>query len=202
MIINNIKAFCINLSERKDRWDNFISQKFPFPVERFDGIKTTIGRTGCLQSHVNILRNVKEPTFIFEDDFLLINNFSLVEKSINQLPPDWDLLYLGAILHKKLERYSDNLFKLRKGWAAHAILYNNSNVIKKIIEDYDNGIITKEFKSFDTYLARDIQKHFNCFITCPIIGIQSTSYSDIIQGERNYKDIMIGMYDKFTKDNL
>ena len=188
-----MKAYCINLAERKDRWDKFTSQPFPFDVVRFDAIKGS--SDGCLKSHLSVLSSCKDEILIMEDDCHVLQDWKVFFDAYSQLPEDWSALYLGAILHDKLERYSDNLFKLKRGWATHGILYSRK------VADYilkDGYPIIRLHKNYDNYMARVIQKKFKCFIIYPLFATQYPDHSDIINAVRECADL-IPRYENNTR---
>src|SRR6266436_1644423 len=109
---------CINLDRRPERWQH-MRRKFDQhgirSVRRFsaldgDDMKLpanwvhTPGAYGCLLSHIQVVREAQRlgvsSVLIFEDDVVFDDQF---EKKfgacIEQLPPDWYMLFFGA-LHK------------------------------------------------------------------------------------------------------
>ena len=188
-----MKAYCINLPKREDRWEKFISQALPFVVTRFDAIPG--GSDGCLKSHLSVLSKCEDEILIMEDDCHILQDWRVFFYAYSQLPKDWGVLYLGAILHDKLERYSDNLFKLKQGWATHGILYSRK------VADYilqDGYPIIRLQRNYDNYMARVIQKKFKCFIVYPCFTTQYPGHSDIINTMRECADL-IPRYENNTR---
>lgn len=134
-------------------------------------------------SHLQLLEEIEEDVFmIIEDDILTLGTRDELDAAIEQLPDNWDMLYLGAELHVPLERYSDNLFRLKRGKVTHAIIYNNQNNVVDYILDHC-------FNPIDEFYAEVIQERFNCFITDPMICTQNPGYSDTIRWWKNYDEI-------------
>ena len=190
-----MKAYCINLKERADRWAQVQADldKLKIPVECFEAVWDVIGHQGCINSHVKLLGEVKEQGvfMVLEDDIKVIADLFYLEKATKQLPDDWDMLYLGATLMRPLERYSDNLFKLQAGMTTHAIIYNNQNgVCDYIIEHMNGGHV-------DVFMMQ-VQKLFNCFITYPMIMTQFPGDSDTTGNWTDYEEIE-RTYNKYTK---
>jgi len=177
------KAYCINLNERKDRWDEFLKQQIPFPVERYEATKDSIGWFGCRVSYLEVLAKVEGVTFIMEDDCMFLNSWDFISDVMKQLPEDWDLLYLGATLNEPLKKYSENLYRITWGWTTHAILYNGNKVPKFILSQGPH------IRKIDVFLANEVQTKFNCFITYPLCATQRPSYSDVIRANQDYKVI-------------
>lgn len=68
----------------------------------FDNMGMTLGEIGCALSHIkvyeDIVKNNYQRALIFEDDLMLNDRFDTsIEKSISELPDDWDLFYLGDL---------------------------------------------------------------------------------------------------------
>ena len=184
-----MKAFVVNLKDRPDRLIGFKENQFPFKVNRFNAIKTDPGWIGCTESQLVILsRQTEFPFAIFEDDCQLINSWDIVEKAVSQLPDDWDMLYLGATLMKPIERYSDNLFRLKEGLCAHAIIYNSKRIVDYILNNFDR-YENERRKTIDVFYAYDVQEKFNCFITYPLVATQRAGFSDIENMEVDYTQI-------------
>lgn len=190
------EIWCINLDHRTDRWKNaqkeFDKLNIKDKVNRFSAIKKDDGRIGVIKSVLNILKYAKEKNLnnilIFEDDikFLNVDNFeNILNNSINQLPDNWQLFYLGANLNTKNNKYSDNLVQLKNAYAAHSIAYNK-NIFNKIIyyaEDINRINNIKDV--YDVFLTK-IQNNNLSFATHPLLSTQLQSYSDIEKCHVNY----------------
>ena len=181
-----MKSICINLDSRKDKWEAVQPEfaKLGVTPERFSAIRGTSGirkkdgRDGCRQSHLACMEKLRpEGIFmILEDDILCCvdNAKEALEIAMEQLPEDWDALWLGANLQIPIERYSENLFSLKGAFTTHAIIWNNQNhVVDEILNYYNHE------NPFDVYLRDEIQENFKVFITYPMILTQKQWDSDI-----------------------
>jgi glycosyl transferase, family 25 len=194
-----MKAYCINLDSRPDRMESFIKQNIPLNIERYPALTGANGHEGCTKTHLKLLsEQTAFPFAVFEDDCLMLGDWSIVEKAISQLPENWDLLYLGATLNEPLTRYSENLFVLKKAWTTHAIIYNTKDVVDFIVKNHNTHKI-------DAFYNYEVQEKFKCFITYPLVANQSNSPSNIRIKRKwgeNINDIMIPeRYKKFTDEN-
>jgi GR25 family glycosyltransferase involved in LPS biosynthesis len=58
------------------------------------------GNWGCTLSHVRLWQHIAEAekdniiTFIFEDDAIIKPDFKEIDKLVNNVPPNWDIIYL------------------------------------------------------------------------------------------------------------
>lgn len=189
-----MKKYCINLPERYDRYCQADQEFFTagLNVKFVNAIKSTPGYVGCAMSYLQCLNNGNKTFAIFEDDVLFTNGWKwFLLKAMLQLPKNWDALYLGATLNEPLCRYSDNLFRLRKGWTTHAIIWNNQNgVVDYILNNADR------VRKIDVFLT-EVQDLFNVFITYPMCATQRPGHSDIVNKFTDYNQIQ-KRYEKYT----
>jgi len=186
------KAFCINLKERPERYADFVKQSLPFPVERHEAVKDPIGWYGCRVSYLQVLKKCNGLSFIMEDDCLFLKDWTFISSVMDQLPSDWDLLYLGATLNEPLKKYSENLYLITQGWTTHAILYNGRKVPDYILS------MESHIRKIDVFIANEVQTKFKCFITYPLTATQRPSYSDIIRRDQDYA-VITERYNLYVK---
>lgn len=190
-----MKTYCINLQDRPARWldvqDELSRFGWGWPVERIDAVRTHPGWIGCTESHFIALRMGivgGNPFCVLEDDVLFLQDRQVLLNAIDQLPEDWDMLYLGASPKKQQERYSDNLFRLDNANVTHAIIWNprSGGALDYVLND------RASIRKIDDYFATVIQPRFNCFVTYPMVATQkdlqsdTCKYSDVGTILRNY----------------
>lgn len=182
-----MKAWCINLDKRPERWEHFKQNVFPFEVQRVSGVEHPIGAHGCVQAHMKAMQlfDTNDINILFEDDCLMLHDWSEVEKAIAELPADWHALYLGAMLHAPITRHSEHLFRLQMGWSSHAIIFNGRTIADEILKHTPEQIHGK-WRNIDTWCAHEVQPHFNCFIAYPLLAVQRPNVSDITGLPRDY----------------
>lgn len=157
---------------------------------RFSAIDTKPGWHGCRQSHIDILEIMpaNDIIAIYEDDVKFLQSWRVVFDAMNQLPEDWDCLYLGASPNEPQERYSKNLFRVKNAHVTHAIVWNkrHNGAIDHILSH------KSDIRKWDDYLATVIQPRFNCFLTYPMVVTQTQfksdtcTRSDVSTIEKNY----------------
>ena len=168
----------INLDRRPDRWVIVREQlhDLDFHVTRFTGIDN--GWRGCGASHLQLLQEGLDHKFltIFEDDilFLWTHPIPMIIICMEDLPPDWDCMYLGASPKEPQVRYSDNLFRLKNAHTTHGIIWHNreGGAVEYILSH------KKDIGKIDNYMATVIQPKFNCFVTAPMLATQRQTQSD------------------------
>src|SRR5918911_1540909 len=136
---------CINLDRRPDRWQQMqlkFEQHGIHSVRRFsaldgDTLKTpahwihTPGAYGCLCSHVQVVREARRLgmscALVFEDDAVfdphLQEKFSAYMK---HLPPDWDMLFFGALHKDEPIKVSDHIARLTKSNSTYAYVLRDT----------------------------------------------------------------------------
>jgi hypothetical protein len=165
-----VNTYVINRTDRPQRYADVREElkKQRINARRFEAIVNGKGYHGCRESHLAIIDKCQKDVFflILEDDVVFLEDISpYLNDAIKQLPPDWDMLYLGASPREPQERYSDNLFRLKGALTTHAIMYHTreGGAVEHILRHRD------EIKKIDVYYADIIQYKFNVFVTAPMI---------------------------------
>lgn len=199
-----IDYFCINLDKRSDRWESFVKSATQAgfdedEIQRFSAIENTFGALGCAQSHLIILTSFlihSESDFlcIFEDDFIFTSKKFDIIKNIKELSDrtNWDALLLsGTFVTNYNNDITINTKKLIEAQSACAYIVNKNYVhilAQKFIEsvshlkefqnmkDLHNWIVSRA--AIDVYWKSLMRSH-NWYICLPIMGHQSSGYSDI-----------------------
>jgi glycosyl transferase family 25 len=198
------KAFCINLERRQDRWQCARSQfeLLNIEVERIAAIDGSLfnlelkpisdsigtpGALGCSMSHLHIMKMAKylklKNYIVFEDDIEFSENFlyKFIKIFNNELPKDWDILYLGGHHVEKPTKISENVYKCNYTVTTHAIAFNES------IYDLFISKFNDFSKPCDVHLANE-QKSINAYVIYPPLCWQYLSYSDILKRISNASD--------------
>jgi GR25 family glycosyltransferase involved in LPS biosynthesis len=190
-----MKSYVINLKESTERLAQFRENKFPFEIMRFDALRGSCGLDGnCLSIRTLLAQVIEFPVVIFEDDCVMLENWMVVQRAMVELPEDADALWLGATLTKPLERYSDHLFRLKRAYTTHAIIYYSKRMV-----DYILNLHVPSGVALDVFYFMHIQEKFNCYITNPICATQRDGISDIDGRDMKYYNYIIDSYNKFTK---
>lgn len=190
------RAYCINIDKRTDRWrhisgvchaEGFLPDRFPAVVEDNRVLafnKSQIGVIGLayFESNGSVL--------IIEDDCIFKNTMHL-HYAMNELPTDWEMLYLGGNIlgsdvlpFKPPVRHSSHLFKLIDCWQTHAIAYSQKGL--SYILNYfkpDNGYI------YDEWLRHNMLPRGKSFIIAPQIAYQQPGHSDLWNTHADYSSL-------------
>ena len=138
-ILKDLKTYVINLDRRSDRLNEL---KLPVVWERFsatDGKNLTEypaneqGWRGCYDSHLRLVNNLKSQNFkyylIFEDDVEVCDNFiENLQNTLNKLPNDWELLFLGGWNVGEKINYINGIDIANKVYCTHAFMFKSDIV--------------------------------------------------------------------------
>lgn len=140
------------------------------------------GQWGCLQSHINILKDALEKNYetilVLEDDVMLSKHFdNQIERitQIQQTNPDWNIIYTGASQHNwtDIEFHKDLYY-------ARGTTGTFSYIVRRPFYQICLGEFDKKRKPVDNYLV-DIQaKYYKSIIVLfPNIMICNLEESNI-----------------------
>ena len=179
----NIDIRVINLKERKNKREYIEKhlKDYNIPYNLFLVTKHENPKRGCLESHLSIIKDAIEKgvdyLFIMEDDCKFIKS----PDTMNKLPDNWDMIYLGGTIHRILDKKYKGYARVQC-WTTHSYIINlkNKDLVKKILEmdDYSYEI--------DRFYLEKIHPNFNAYICDPMIAIQKEGYSDIEGKEVSY----------------
>ena len=189
MIIN--PAYAINLKPRPARLPHITSEchRHNLRLHRIEAVngreiypdepKKRPGIFGCYNSHLKLLKILQgvrgdyflivEDDCVFEDDF----RYKLLEY-YQQLPPTWDMLYLGGNTDSEgaTEDFSYNLCRARNVYCTHAYIIKKES-IQGLIE-----VVESRMWKIDV-LYCEYQKSHSCFITEPKLAWQKEGFSGV-----------------------
>jgi hypothetical protein len=91
-------------------------------------------------------------TFLGLEDDVLFKDLTHLPDALNELPEDWDIVYLGAnVTENRPEFYSHNLRRVRSAWTTHAVGYSRK-AVEKIVEMYKGDWESEGM--YDDWLSR------------------------------------------------
>jgi GR25 family glycosyltransferase involved in LPS biosynthesis len=184
------KVIVINLAKRPDRMAEIKAQLDAHKItfERFEAIDgQELGVSGvaaCTMSHRAVIEKYKgcQNLFIFEDDAQLSPDFALLwDNFIENLPDDWQMLYLGC---NKIEfnPVADGVSRLLAGVATHAYAAKQS-VFDSMIE------ASKRAEAIDLSYMQ-LQVAVPVYVATPSMVGQVPGFSDIEQRFTDYTNVL------------
>ena len=156
------------------------------------------GAAGCMASHVNIWKMAKEKgwknVLIVEDDCDFVHEVQeRFTERINQVPLNWDLLYLGGIHETRgglyiPDKISQHIVKAKR------MITTTCYAIKDTCYDLAiNTVLADEpwfHTAVDGYLGAYVQSECNTYAFQPPLAWQRASFSDIVNDHRDYSHMM------------
>jgi GR25 family glycosyltransferase involved in LPS biosynthesis len=165
---NDISYFYVNaISYKNKNIKNFcdsVIQKAPAEITKtydYNYVAVSLCLTNILILNFCIQNNINS-FLILEDDFLLhLNFYELFKKHIQELPSDWNILWLG---HKQgplaLKEYNKNWFLPNSyTWGTHAYAIKNcSELIREEFQKFNSPIdvmLTNRLNNLKKYVSKE-----------------------------------------------
>jgi glycosyl transferase family 25 len=205
-----MKAYCINLRRRTDRWA-FMSEQFTrlgLKVERFEAIEAESlsrevvgdrrpGGIACTMSHLAVIKEARRRGYpaimLLEDDAVLCKDFNQrLELFLRIVPADWDMLFLGIDSIANEIPITKYVYKLLNGWTTHAYILRD-----KVFDAVIGRMGDPPRDEPDEYYNAMMPEH-NCYVFLPCLSYQRGDWSDIKERFREGDDRFGGLYE----DNL
>jgi GR25 family glycosyltransferase involved in LPS biosynthesis len=197
------KIYCINLPESKDR-KNKVSAEFNkvgildrvqwvyaekpvSSIKCINELKYPQGEIGTSLSHGKAISKAmyegSENVLIFEDDvFFKKDLIEIFRNSIDQLPNDWDIFFLGGNPRNKMEKYSKNLLRVGNFLQTHSYAVSRHYMGALLDLVFDN--VTK--KPMDAMTGHVYTEKNNRFCMYPSMCWAESGHSIIRNANRDY----------------
>lgn len=182
-------AICINLDHRTDRWklseEEFM--RLGISVDRFSAISDENPMRGIHMSYQKIFReNAGKQILVLEDDVHFTRSYASLVEAYNELPEDWDMLYLGGNATQTLKRAGNWLYRATGVVTTHAILYS-AKITAWLAKNMEVPKEVDRSNTIDVWFAKTVQPIKQAFIVYPQIAEQRFGYSDICKMDINYR---------------
>lgn len=207
------KIYCINLDNRKDRWElaqsEFKKIGILDKVERFSAVEDESPNKGCYESNMQVVKLAKKNNFknvlIFEDDVAFYKDYDeqKLQKAIEVLKTkDWEFFYLGGLERRIAPRKQYNRLKNKWSgeydetidylWNCRSVAWTHSYAVNStfydtMMKEYESNaweVIAKEYKN---HIDHWYQHYLlpKTYITIPTITTQYDIVSDISRTRTN-----------------
>jgi len=183
------KIYCINLDRRPEKWRTVQHEFYThgLQVERMPGVDgndfriqypCSPGNNGCTLSHLQCIERAKflgfETIMILEDDVILHPDFNnLLYGAMDELPENWQLVYLGGTHREVPVKVSEHIYRVTKTLCVHAYIIRNT------LFDFALDAFKSLHQPCDCYYA-DKQHEGNMYVINPPLAWQSGGFSDIV----------------------
>ena len=179
------KVAVINLDRRTDRMEILDAQlkELGIEYERFsavDAVKENIDPIqACRQSHLAVLEQSQGLTIILEDDALFMENFNeRFTEFIDNLPVDWDIFYLGAVLLNS-QPCNHMMVRAMDTSSLHAYCINPKFKDKALAQGRD-------YPEHIDVAYRLLHRECKAYAARPPLAKQYPSYSDLMLKDVDY----------------
>jgi GR25 family glycosyltransferase involved in LPS biosynthesis len=156
--------------------------------------KNKKARLGCYLSHLSVLKNAREKrlesVLIIEDDAIFPQTQRGVEsfnKTMEELPDDWDILFIGIEHDRNPTRYSLHIDRVLSGTCLHAYAVH-SRCYDRLIDDLENALLNKNdpLPPVDEVISEQIElQRYQAFAPHTLIGYQRDGLRSNITGHIN-----------------
>lgn len=192
-----MKFICVSLPTRADRRVDVYKEfeRVGIDVEFFDATFSPNGNIGLQITLLSLFDTYKneDEIMIFEDDVMFTDDASFkIKAALEELPKDYDLLYLGATLTSPPVLVSKHLSLVSGALTAHAVLYHRTcyaAYMKHLRRVARQGYIATDYDISDVFLAM-YQANHKCYMITPPVATQRPSYSDIQHKFVDYTNII------------
>lgn len=178
--------YCLNQSSRPDRWEQAqdeFNRVGIDPIRFYSVLNKEPWKSFCISQKLlieTIIQKGHNITLCLEDD-VIFKNYDKLQEYTNDLPNDWDILYLGAnITDPNPVQAGKNILKIRSAWTTHAICYNRK--VLDSINKYNPDV----HGMYDDWLSREVLPNVNAYCVKPMIAWQRPGYSDLWGKEVDY----------------
>jgi GR25 family glycosyltransferase involved in LPS biosynthesis len=193
------KVFLINLDRRLDRLE-FIKKQLDrvgIEAEKISAVDGNLlnpdpkigngwnhkGVAGCALSHRKIIQTAKERGYksflVIEDDTVFCDDFiKKLDFYMNQVPDNWDMIYLGGNYLTKPKPCNINI-----GRCTHTLTTNayamKDTLYNKILENISENVMELKMPVDVLYTSIQQDKNYNCYAFRPQLVWQDSIFSDI-----------------------
>jgi hypothetical protein len=191
--------YCINLPESKERreavWAEF--KKFDIPASIWPAIKKDNPAEGLRDTFIEIFKSSVANNFdnalVFEDDVKFVELPDWVMNGvIDQLPKDYDMVYMGLNPFGGFNRvYSENLLEVKAACTTHACVYSK-RFMQDVLETNIKAPIDMHFAEF--------HRRGKSYATYPLLCVQRAGFSYIEGKEVDYSKFIQERYAEKIKE--
>ena len=212
---NAIKTYCIGLHETKDRKE-YISleslkliDSFEYiyadpPHQDFESNNYMFPRElGCTLSHLKAMiygSRCRKDILVIEDDIIINDDASnILKQSINELPKNWGVLYLGGRPKSQTYYFSKNLIKVDEFASTQSYLVN-----KKYIKSYIDFTLDNISLPFPNACSDNILNNFfkqKSYCIYPSIVKPKPGFSVLRFSDRDYSAHDAKFWKEFSPKN-
>jgi GR25 family glycosyltransferase involved in LPS biosynthesis len=130
-----------------------------------------------------------KPVLLAMEDDVIFKDLDGLQAALNELPDNWDILYLGAnitsmvfgIEQNPQVRYSAHLHRVKRAWTTHAVAYTR-RMADIIVRHYP----VTTFEMYDNWISGNLLEHYNAYLVNPMVAWQRPGKSDLWGTDTDY----------------
>lgn len=112
-------------------------------------------------------------SLLFLEDDCAFKNLETLWPALQEVPADWDILYMGCNIQSDAVRITNRIYKITAAWTTHCIAYTRP-VVRFILENQPG----ESEQMYDNWLS-SVLPQFNAYVVKPMVAIQRPRYSKI-----------------------
>lgn len=121
--------------------------------------------------------------FLFLEDDVQFQNMDSLWPALQELPENWDILYLGCNIRSKAVKVSERIYQITDAWTTHAVAYTRP-IVEYLLKHYpDESSIM-----YDNWLGT-LLPNWNAYVVKPMAAIQRPRYSKIWNVAADYSEV-------------
>jgi GR25 family glycosyltransferase involved in LPS biosynthesis len=179
----NIDLHWISEYDKEQLDESELSAKFPYLFSNRCGRKLSLAEISLAMKHycvfLDVIKNDYKNVVVFEDDIILVDDFdNKLKKYINQLPENYDLLWIGVCcdLHTPQTNPDINVyFNTHGSRCTHAYVISNE-ACRKLVDFFPNI-----YQAIDWFFNTSIHTlRLNNYWAEPALSTQDLSFDSSI----------------------
>lgn len=179
----NIDLHWISEYDKEQLDESELSAKFPYLFSNRCGRKLSLAEISLAMKHycvfLDVIKNDYKNVVVFEDDIILVDDFdNKLKKYINQLPENYDLLWIGVCcdLHTTQTNPDINVyFNTHGSRCTHAYVISN-DACRKLVDFFPNI-----YQAIDWFFNTSIHTlRLNNYWAEPALSTQDLSFDSSI----------------------
>lgn len=183
-----VAKFNINLNwilqyDKEELDETELTKIFPFLFSDKNGRKLSLAEISLVMKHYSAFKDTVEKGYnnvvVFEDDIILVEDFDKkLDKYLNQLPDDYDILWIGTCCNLHVPQYNPHIhvYSTQHGSrCTHAYLISQGGC-KKLIDHFHTI-----YQPIDWYFNSSVKElNMKNFWAEPALSTQELSFESAI----------------------
>lgn len=178
----------ICLTTGGQEWDKAQAEfrKYRLHVERFNAVPSIGPHQSFnlgVKAILELFLKAGFSNFLFLEDDVQFQNMDHLWPALQELPENWDILYLGCNIRSEATKISERIYRITDAWTTHAVAYTRP-IVEYLLQHYpDESSIM-----YDNWLGT-LLPNWNAYVVKPMVAIQRPRYSKIWNVPADYSEV-------------